>query len=68
MMPRKDKDQYPYITPHLKVVTHGFDIPSYFKDGTTERQSGTSQACAIVSGILTLFAEKENGGFPMKRQ
>jgi subtilisin family serine protease len=56
---------YSFITDRLSVVTYGFEIRSYSKlQNRVEKMKGSSQATAIISGILALVLEREKPAKP----
>jgi subtilisin family serine protease len=51
---------YPFINEHLDIVVNGADIDAYQKDSTVEKGTGSSQATAIIAGIVALMVQKMN--------
>ena len=51
---------YPYINKNLVTVINGENIPSYGLSNEIIQLSGTSQANAIIAGIVALIIEKKN--------
>jgi subtilisin family serine protease len=51
---------YPFINEFLFISTLGFEVTSFGKTGEYLCLSGTSQATAIVAGLIALLIEKRN--------